>query len=1077
MKKLFLSLILCMFLISFVNAAEFDNWKTYNSETKEVTITNWFNQGETIAKVKLLSPLANQVPVGYNEVARFKVSAYQDYNQAIKEIELYNIKNNMAKFSREMDIKVLSYENISVNDYGRSCVEGIVNQNGSITNICSIIITGSHIETKEKWTKLTPADFKKNDELIIAFFTNVKMGDYVEFIPNVFGVRVEEWASWSAITSFSNNWVGRNQTATVTDSTYAGVQIKANRNITITNVTTFPGDNSPTCRITDDSNNLLAESSVTSNVATFNFQITNNGSIYRVVCGASTTMGYNNDVFAGMTYTDINMTNQIYGGNVNNGGHRKVWYVGTSANIAGSSVTLNSPINGYNLTSSSINFNCTANVIGATFVNITLWTNISGTFSANKTISTNGDIIPLTNIPDGSYLWNCRACDSDGDCGFSTSNRTFTKDTTSPVVTILAPNSSYIVKNPAENITINVSIVHPAGALSSCYYHTDVNTTFTYFNCSLNTSTIFPPSNPATLNIEVHANDTFGNTGFSNVTITKDTSLPTVTILYPTTLITNAYLGQNTSLNYSIVDTNTQSCWYNYNGTNITTPCNSNTTFILSNSQSITLYANDSFNNLNNASITWQYSLLENSRSYSNPVTEFSTDTFQINLSIASTWTSRTAYLIRDGVSYTSTEVSTGLFSNTISIPSGSGSKNLYWMINLSNATANTLINTATTTQNVTPIGFLLCNSTSNVSFLHFETRSIDTKQLVNATFKSTLYVGIGDSRKNVTYNDVNENVSSWNFCLTPASATYRGEITIQYDANLYSQNYYYLVNTTLTNATSNITLYLLNESKTTLTTITTYDRATFPYAGLYSRIQQYDVGTDTYYTVAMTKANHEGNDIAYLYWYDTLYKMVILENNTILQTTNPFKISYTPQTFRIVPDESPNYLKFENVQYSLTYNNITGNVVLTFTTGDARVTSGCLRVLKQTATNETQVCNTCETSSSATVYCNLLPYGNGTYISTFYATGSLSNIDTLEVTIGVLHELYNLIGNEDASFYAFLLAGIVWVFFMVNPVMGVIGALLGFGVGMAFGFTYFSMGTFITLVIGGIIVIWIIKR
>jgi len=52
--------------------------------------------------------------------------------------------------------------------------------------------------------------------------------------------------------------------------------------------------------------------------------------------------------------------------------------------------------------------------------------------------------------------------------------------------------------------------------------------------------------------------------------------------------------------------------------------------------------------------------------------------------------------------------------------------------------------------------------------------------------------------------------------------------------------------------------------------------------------------------------------------------------------------------------------------------------------------------VYKRTALNDTIICSNCESSSSATVSCDISSYGNGTYIAQFYATGSLGFIDAL---------------------------------------------------------------------------------
>jgi hypothetical protein len=38
----------------------------------------------------------------------------------------------------------------------------------------------------------------KKEKIVIGLFTNVEVGDKVEWIPNLYGIRVEEWATWTA---------------------------------------------------------------------------------------------------------------------------------------------------------------------------------------------------------------------------------------------------------------------------------------------------------------------------------------------------------------------------------------------------------------------------------------------------------------------------------------------------------------------------------------------------------------------------------------------------------------------------------------------------------------------------------------------------------------------------------------------------------------------------------------------------------------------------------------------------------------------------------------------------------------
>jgi hypothetical protein len=95
-------------------------------------------------------------------------------------------------------------------------------------------------------------------------------------------------------------------------------------------------------------------------------------------------------------------------------------------------VTLDSPIDSFTTNKSSVNFSCSATE-NIQLTNISIFTNISGSFVLNqtsiKTGFTNSTIFNISNIPDGYYIWNCKACDNSSNCAFST-NKTFKINTT-----------------------------------------------------------------------------------------------------------------------------------------------------------------------------------------------------------------------------------------------------------------------------------------------------------------------------------------------------------------------------------------------------------------------------------------------------------------------------------------------------------------------------------------------------------------------------------------------------------------------------------------------------------------------
>ena len=192
-----ISLMLCMvFLVATATAFEFDNVKSYDPVTREVTITNLYGFGDTIGKARLNTPLNVIVHVGYQKVAEFEITSYRDYDNALKQFTFKDMNNGKVKINREYDLKYLSYEDVEVDDYKTECNK-ILNINKSYTDVCEKIKISSHTERKAVWNKINPADLKKNEKITVGVFTEVKKGDYVDWIPTIYGREVKEWATWT----------------------------------------------------------------------------------------------------------------------------------------------------------------------------------------------------------------------------------------------------------------------------------------------------------------------------------------------------------------------------------------------------------------------------------------------------------------------------------------------------------------------------------------------------------------------------------------------------------------------------------------------------------------------------------------------------------------------------------------------------------------------------------------------------------------------------------------------------------------------------------------------------------------
>jgi len=196
MKKF--NLLLIFFIISlmgigFIGAATWDNVRSYDKNTKTVTIKNsfLFIPTSTIIEGTLNTPQIYQVGVGYRKVAEFTLNPHQNYENILGDFEFYDLNDNEKRIEKDIDIKYLTTENIEVPKYKEECN---FFKNG--TRYCKNIISGTQIIEKPKWLAFDNS-VKLNEKVTIGLFTNVYTGDSIEWIPKIAGVRVSEWAVWT----------------------------------------------------------------------------------------------------------------------------------------------------------------------------------------------------------------------------------------------------------------------------------------------------------------------------------------------------------------------------------------------------------------------------------------------------------------------------------------------------------------------------------------------------------------------------------------------------------------------------------------------------------------------------------------------------------------------------------------------------------------------------------------------------------------------------------------------------------------------------------------------------------------
>jgi len=162
---------------------------------------------------------------------------------------------------------------------------------------------------------------------------------------------------------------------------------------------------------------------------------------------------------------------------------------------------------------------------------------------------------------------------------------------------------------------------------------------------------------------------------------------------------------------------------------------------------------------------------------------------------------------------------------------------------------------------------------------------------------------------------------------------------------------------------------------------------------------------------------------------------------------------------------------EFDDVSYTMTWNNDTKNVVVTYSSPEAK--NFCLTVNKIDAYDSRRFYNNCNlTAASGTLIAKINE--SGTFQASFYAYASPTQvISALEIINGAWQQVAQVIGI-DGLIYTVLLAGTLGGLglAMGSAVLAIGGTVLGVAAMSIFGFIKVSYSMVIAILILGIIAI-----
>ena len=1012
MKKiLFVSLITLILLISFIMVnvsaesflTEFDNVKNYDEGTQTIDIRNSFLgipflQLSKIAEIELNTPLNYKVAAGYQKVAEFTITNYKDYSNALKNLQFYDMKNGMREFERDFDYKYKTTEMVAVDDTKRVCVPSL----NKTSQVCNDIVIGTHQEEQEVWRDLDK-DMVKDEVLTIGIFTNVEVGDVVEWVPTFFGVKIKEWAIWTADLNVDlvEYWAFEDGTGITIIGSLGNYNMISNSSEWLTGII------GTSMNFTAKTNDEFART--TSNVTELTGEnMTANGWIFVNIQGSES--GEPSSCF---------------------------YKLGASITIGGSETALmacdyvSTP--GYSISSPN-----TVDLDGA--VDIGVWVMMTLMWDSNDKNATmwrNGDLIATITTSTELYpgeFWIAKSIQG----AFFYSGRIdelgiWSRLLTEAELVQLYNGGTGITFSQAPVVTLNSPIESLNTTNNTIIFNASVSEMGTLVNVSSFLNGVLNQTNTSGIDadyifvLEGLADGDYNwgyeacNDGVACSTqevirnLTIDTAEPIIVVYVGNDSVTEGNISGNHSIEYTITDSSLDTCFLEYNGVNVSIDCTSgnldeaNFTYIFPISEA-TIYANDSVGNWAEQDFNWTYEFLWLSEDFSTPVVEGSNNSFTINLISEDTIT--IGNLTYNG------EGNIGIINNTgdnytviryLIAPTIAADTNFSFFWNLSKSG----LSNSFTSSNQTVTAFGIDNCTTNtIEILNMSMVDEESQVLLNGTTENTtirldlnIFPDITSTTPLIQFSTMYNQSLPALVCLNASlgSAEFFMDVEMEYVSNARANEFYHIQRYNLNataNPSQNITLFDLLTEDNQPFKISFKDESFLAVSDALIQIQRKYISEGIFKVVEIPKTDSTGETIGNLVLNDVIYTFTVVKNGVLLATFNNVRVVCQNPTITECEinlnsfSSSIDVNQFEEEKdflFTLTYNSTSRTVQSDFTIPSGIPSTIVLNVTKEDALG-TSVCSETITTAAGTLSCVVgNNFGNGTVRAELVRNGNLA--------------------------------------------------------------------------------------
>jgi hypothetical protein len=593
-------------------------------------------------------------------------------------------------------------------------------------------------------------------------------------------------------------------------------------------------------------------------------------------------------------------------------------------------------------------------------------------------------------------------------------------------------------------------------------------------------------------NVQACDLDTDCGFGASNYTLFVDDTAPSVNIIYPKGQIPFGWLGQNTSLNYSIIDATIDTCQRTYNSTTTGISCTANSSFIMDMPRSITVFANDTLNNVGTNTSYFNFTVFENSNTYNMNSTTLSTENFLINVTWdTEAYDSISGSLVYDGTSYSATQSGSSnvIFSKSLLMPSVGGStqnKIFNWSFFLSNETGTSTVTSRSFSQSVGNFSLDNCSVYTNViinyTMFDEDNRTKIFSPGINNTAEITFKISdlTQTYSLNISHASINQNgtkICSQN----PINGTYRMDTDLTYESDNHWLEFHYIRNYTLNSTTTNhnVLLYDLLTANGQEFQITVTDKNGIEIPDAVISIERQYLDINQYLEVEAPKTDTDGIAYAHLVLSDVVYNFKVYKEGLLLFQYNGYRASCENIAIGLCrielkePKSSSGFnprQSYSGISLTSSWNNNTRLYQLSYSVINSSATNITINVTKATGLIS-NACYNSQLSVSGVLSCNLYSQPTGRYLIQVYNGGVLIASEWVNVQFGgatnKIKYLFAFLMIMSLPFLAITSAPVAMLLFIFGLIMASITGLL------ASDDLFGSFSAIFWLIIAGLILIW----